>query len=90
MRIISDKTGKEYSSVEECLKAEEAYEKEQAEVAAKVEAAKAERKQRAKEIEEAGNKYYELLNAFIKDYGSYHRTFNDIRLPSILDMFSLL
>lgn len=64
MKIISEKTGKEYATVEECVKAEEEFdkvvaekkaaeEKALAEVKAKKEALAATRKERAKEVEDA-------------------------------------
>ena len=33
---------------------------------------KSERADRAKEVEDAYKHYYELLHAFVKDYGSFH------------------
>ena len=92
MRIFSEKTGKEYKTVPECLAAEkefdEAVAKEKAEreaAAAKEKARRdklaAERKERAKEVEEAYKAiaeaqkvYREKLNAFTRDYGSFHMT----------------
>ena len=64
MKILSEKTGKEYASVEDCLMAEEAWETEQAakkaaeekaiaEAKAKKEAATAERKAEAEKVEAA-------------------------------------
>lgn len=64
MKIISEKTGLEYATVDECVAAEEAYEKELAEkkaaeekalaeAKAKEEALAATRKERAKEVEDA-------------------------------------
>lgn len=107
MKIISEKTGKEYGSVEECIKAEKAYdekiaaekaakEKALVEQKAKKEALASERKARAKEIEdamkavkEAEDKYRELLNAFIKDYKSYHYTTTDPDAFPFGSMFSI-
>ena len=92
MKIMSEKTGKTYATVEECVAAEKAYdekvaekkaaeEKALAERKAKSEALIAERKDRAAEVEnaykailEAQKVYREKLNAFIKDYGSFHMT----------------
>ena len=70
------------------------YESEDALVAAETEVIKAQRaaeeknkvrKTRAQEVEdayksavEAQKKYLELRNKFVKDYGSYHTTFNEI------------
>ena len=92
MKIISEKTGKEYATVEECMAAEEQFEKELAEkkaaeekalaeAKAKKEALAAARKERAAEVEEAYKAilaaqkvYREKLDAFVKDYGSFHMT----------------
>lgn len=92
MKIMSEKTGKEYATVEECVAAEKAFdeaiaekkakeEKALAEVKAKKEKLTAERKERAVEVEnaykailEAQKVYREKLNAFVKDYGSFHMT----------------
>ena len=92
MKILSDKTNKEYATVEECLAAEKAFdemvakqqaekEKALAEQKAKEEKLAAERKARATEVEdaykavvEAQKVYREKLNAFVKDYGSFHMT----------------
>lgn len=71
MKIISEKTGKEYASVVECVKAEKEYdeaiaakkaeeEKALAEAKAKKEALVANRKERATEVEEA---YKAILKA---------------------------
>lgn len=84
MRIISDKTGKEYATVEECVAAEKEYDEAiEAEKARK--AALAERRaDRAKEVEaayrkvvEAQKDYHKVLAAFCKDYGAFHMTLND-------------
>lgn len=94
MKILSEKTGKEYPTVELCIAAEKAYdeqiakekaEKEQALAIAKAkkEELAAVRKNRAAEVEnaykaiiEAQKVYNEKLNAFVKDYGSFHMTIN--------------
>lgn len=81
MKILSEKTNKEYASVEECLAAEEEFDKQVALEKAKKEELTNARKERAKEVEdayktilEAQKHYRELLNAFVKDYGSFHMT----------------
>lgn len=92
MKIMSEKTGKEYASVEACLAAEKEYddaiaakkaaeEKALVERKAKNEKLTAERKERAVEVENAYKAilkaqkiYREKLNAFVKDYGSFHMT----------------
>ena len=58
---------------------------------------KANRETRAKEVEdafktaaEAQKKANELLNAFLKDYGSYHSTLKDVPVSIWDEFFSLL
>lgn len=84
MKIISEKTGKTYETVDECLTAEAEYDKTVAEEKAKKQALVDARKERATEVEnaykasvEAKNNYYKVLHNFIKDYGSFHMTFKD-------------
>ena len=92
MKIYSEKTNREYATVEECLNAEKEYdkamaekkaaeEKALAEAKARQEALVANRKERATEVEdaykailEAQKVYREKLDAFVKDYGSFHMT----------------
>lgn len=91
MLYYSKKTKKLYETVEELEAAEKAYDEERAEAEKKV----AEKKDRAKAIEEAykhaqevrkaaaemikeaDKKYYDLRNAFIKDYGSFHMSYSE-------------
>ena len=93
MIIYSEKTKQKYDSVEACEIAEREWdalqEKKKEEARIKAE----ERKTRAKEVEdafkfaaEAQKKANELLNAFLKDYGSYHTTMKDAPV-SIWDAF---
>ena len=81
MKILSEKTNKEYASVEECLAAEEEFDKQVALEKAKKEELANTRKDRAKEVEdaylaiiEAQKHFRKLLDAFTKDYGSFHMT----------------
>jgi len=81
MKYVSDITGKTYDSAKECLEAEEKFEKAIAEAKEKKEKLAAERKERATEVEdayksvlEAKKVYNEKLNAFCKDFGSFHMT----------------
>jgi len=81
MKIYSEKTNKEYKSVEECLAAEKAFDEKLALEKAKKEELATQRKARAAEVEEAygaiikaQKAYREKLNAFVKDYGSFHMT----------------
>lgn len=83
MRIFG-KDGKEYQSYKAALDADKAYDEMVAEEKARKEQLKADRAIRAKEVEDAfkavaaANKNYtDLLNAFVKDYGSYHCTISD-------------
>lgn len=81
-------TKKVYDSYDDFSRAEEEYEKaHQKEIALKEE-----KKSRADEIDKAYedmrkaiDHYNELVNKFVKDYGSYHKTYsNFIRTPSDL------
>jgi hypothetical protein len=81
MKIFSEKTNQEYQSVEECLAAEKEFDEALAAKKAKEEKLAEARKSRAIEVEEAykaileaQKNYNEKLNAFIKDYGSFHMT----------------
>ena len=97
MRIISEKTNKEYKTIAECLEAEKEYDaKVQAEKEKKDQLAK-ERTERAKAVEaaydaamEAADKYYEELKKFCDDYGAFHRSYfsnKDNKHNSALDIF---
>lgn len=73
VKYYSDKTGKYYESEEKALAAEN-----------KLAELKSEREKRAKEVEqafidakEARGKANKLLNAFVKDYGSFHTTIKE-------------
>ena len=81
MKIFSEKTNQEYQSVEECLAAEKEFDEALAAKKAKEEELASARKARAVEVEdaykailEAQKVYREKLDAFIKDYGSFHMT----------------
>lgn len=90
MYIYSEKTKKRYETVEECLNAEAEFEKALAEEKAHKEKLATERKDRAKEVEEAFKKANTLLNNFVKDYGSFHFTFGnetDTNILKFLDWF---
>lgn len=92
MKFYSDKTKKLYDSVELLDTAEQEFDKENAEKIA----VQKERKDRAAEIESARKeldaarkKYNDLVNKFIKDYGSYHSTITK-QIDSLVDLFDLL
>ena len=81
MKILSEKTNKSYATVQECLTAEKEYDEKVAKEKEKQEKLSATRKERANEIEQAYKAsvdaykhYQELLDAFVKDYGSFHMT----------------
>ena len=99
MKYYSDKTKKIYDSALECTNAENKYYAEVAKKNAEKEKAVAERKTRAKEVEDARkamitaqHKYREVLEAFTKDYGSYHLslTGEDAKkmAPTLFDIFN--
>jgi hypothetical protein len=84
MKIYSEKTNQEYQTVDECLAAEKEFDEAVAAEEAKKKELAETRKSRAAEVEDAykavleANKVYrEKLNAFIKDYGSFHTTIKD-------------
>ncbi len=100
MKILSEKTNKYYATVDECLAAEKAFDETEAKKKAEAEKLNATRKERANEVEtaykaslEASKHYHNLLDAFVKDYGSFHMTvhtgdlnpFNSF--PHLFDIF---
>lgn len=83
MTIISEKTGKTYETVEDCLADEKKFDLAVEEKENKKKELANARKERAKEVEDAYNArleadrlYREKLNKFIDDYGSFHMTIN--------------
>ena len=83
MTIISEKTGKTYETVEDCLADEKKFDLTVEEEENKKKELANARKERAKEVEDAYNArleadrfYREKLNKFIDDYGSFHMTIN--------------
>ena len=87
MVIYSEKTKKEYKSVDECVAAESEYDKKQAEKRLEAIRKASEKNDREKIIREAYNKveqatkdYYKLLDEYYKDYGKviYRTPFNTI------------
>lgn len=92
MKYYSDKTKKLYDSVELLNEAEMAYDEAHA-----AELKKAEQKKQAAEaikaarkaVIDAQSRYNELVNQFIKDYGSYHETYRDGDVVSLRDIFNL-
>lgn len=102
MKIISELTGQEYKTVQECEEAETAYLEEVEAKKIAEEKLKEERKARAAEIKQAFEAiktaekvYYELRNQFIKDYGYYHESHtSQVEIPSngnfLDEVFSML
>ena len=97
MKIFSEKTNQYYPTVAECEDAEVKFDEEQKQLVAQKEALAQNRKERAKEIEELFSKrstidkeIKEKLNAFTKDYGSFHMTVRDEDMPisPFSDLFS--
>lgn len=84
IKYYSDKLNKFFASEKECAEAEkahEAHEEAEARLAAEKKALSEKRAERAKEIEESYKKlmearkeYNTLMNKFLRDYGSYHKT----------------
>lgn len=88
--VYSKKLNKVFDTVAEL----EAAEKELSEKELAEKKKKEERSARAKEVEEAYKKVDEakkvaddLLEAFIKDYGSYHTSVKEVKPTSVLDWF---
>ena len=83
MKILSEKTGKTYATVDECMAAEKEFDEAFEAEKKKKEELASNRKARATEVEEAykaisvaKKNYYKVLQNFIKDYGSFHMTLN--------------
>ena len=79
MKIYSEKTNKEYQTVEECLEAEKAFDEAAAVEQAKKKALANERKADADKVEtkrqaaiEAQKEYRKELAAFCEKHGAYH------------------
>ena len=89
MKYYSEKLKKVYDTVEQLKTAETEYDKAHAAEIAK----QKERKERAEEIDAARKEvikaqehYDDLINKFVKDYGSFHTTMKDAPV-SIWDAF---
>ena len=96
MKYYSEMTDKVYETQEECEKAEEALVAKQKAEEEKQLALKNEREARSKEVVEAFKKAREaeteaqrLLKEFVKDYGSFHMSYNGkCSVPSMLDVLN--
>lgn len=89
MKYYSEKLNKVFETVDALEKAEAELEAKNAEKKKKAEA----RAIRAKEVEDAYKNYRTLLDAFCKDYGSFHTSYStsDLKSNSLLDaLFDLL
>ena len=95
MKYYSDILNRLFDSQEDCAKAEEAHKAQVAKAEAEKKAKTEKRAARAKEVEEfykaaveAKKAYTEKLNAFIKDYGSFHLTTSEpLSITSLFDLF---
>jgi len=81
MKYYSEKLKKVYDDVESLEAAEKEFDETQALELKKRE----ERSLRAKEIDDAWNHYAELVKSFIKDYGSFHKTYKDNDFIELVD-----
>lgn len=101
MKIYSEKTNKEYQTVEECLEAEKAFDEAIAAEQAKKEALANERKADAEKVEakrqaliKAQDEYREELATFCSKHGAYHYSvkpgegYRDL-ISSVFDSFWL-
>ena len=94
MKFYSELLNKLFDSQEDCAKAEEAHKAQVAKAEAEKKAKSEKRAARAKEVEEfykaaveAKKAYNEKLNAFIKDYGSFHFTTSEpLPVSSLFDL----
>jgi len=100
MLYYSEITKKNYKTSDECIKAEEEALNAQVKARQEKERIAAERKTRAAEVEEARKnmvaarqKYAELLEAFTKDYHTYHLSLDgeDAKraVPTLFDFFNI-
>ena len=84
-----------YNSEEDCLKAEEAYQKDLALKEAKKKEASEIRRQRAAEVDQARDEYLkarkhynDILTKFCNDYGAFHYSINNTKtLGDCLEAF---
>ena len=96
MRYYSEITQKTYNTEKECLEAEFKVKEEKNREKIRQDRLVAQRKERAAEVDaarktmvEAQKKYKEVLEAFIKDYKSYHYSSTDVSdIPTLFDLFN--
>lgn len=96
MKYYSTELNELFDSEEALVKAEKAEVEKKEKAEAELKAKKADRAKRAKEVEKAfkdamkaQQQADELLNSFIKDYGSFHATFDSDDFYGNNLMFSL-
>lgn len=84
MKYYSEHTKKFYDTAAECEKAEQAEKEKQLKIEAEQKAKAEAREQRAKEVEDAmeeackaREKFDELLEKFVEDYGSFHYSYRN-------------
>ena len=90
MYIYSEKTNQRYNTVDECLEAESKFDKAVAEEKAKKDRLASERKDRAKEVEDAFKKANVLLDKFVEDYGAFHFTLGSDKDDTFFKLFDWL
>ena len=97
MKYYSEKLDKLFNSEAELIRAEKTKEKQEAEKKAQEEAKRAKKKERIDEVNKAldeytkaKKKYSDLLNLYLKDYGTY--TYKDYKdgIESIQDFSTFL
>lgn len=71
MYIYSEKTGRKYNSVDECLEAEKKHDEEIAKEVERKKCLREQKEERAHEVTEAFDKAYELLEKYQEDYGTF-------------------
>lgn len=94
MKYYSDELRKFYDSEEECKKAEQQFIAAREDKLAKEKELKAKREERAKEVKAAWDaaqaaidNYNNVLDQFLKDYGSYHVTVNHLPVSDLFRHF---
>ena len=95
MRYINDYTNEVFSNADDCAAAEKKYEEQKAKERAEKDKLANERKTRAAEVEAARKemvaaerKYKELIEAFVRDYKSYHYSSHSVDdIPTLFSSF---
>lgn len=98
MKYYSEVTGKTYDTEKECLSAEFKVKEEKNRETIRKQRLADQRKERAAEVEsarkamvESQKKYRDVLDAFIKDYKSYHYSSTNIDdVPTLFSFFDWL